>query len=179
MPLTIYFLRHGEATHNVAARTAGDAAYTDPAHTDAPLTDTGAEQAHNTVLADAYDAIYCSPLRRCRQTLLYAMPDCQGVVLDDRLMEPQSHICNKRAEKADILVNIPESWDICDVNHVNPFGQEEDFTWRVMEFTRDMVARGYTKVLVVCHYEWIRTWFALYKKIEVSPGNCQQLVATI
>ena len=87
---------------------------------------------------------------------------------------------NKRADKTDIVADAPATWDACRVNPVNPYGQEEDFAWRVMEFTRDLVAAcADATVLVVCHYEWIRKWFALYKKMEVSPANCQLMVATI
>jgi broad specificity phosphatase PhoE len=190
MSLTVYFLRHGEATHNVAAREIGDAAYNDPAYTDAPLTDTGFEQAHNVALESRQiSAIYCSPLRRCRDTLLTAITDARNrpVIVDDHLMEPQGHICNRRAERGDLVRDLGNTpWDLQGVAIENPYsGSEsyEDFCRRIVAFTDKVIAfskeANHTAVLIVSHHEWIRTWFALYQQKHVSPANAQLLVATI
>lgn len=190
MGLTIYFLRHGEATHNVAAREHGDKAYNDPIHTDASLTDIGFEQSRNVKLdSKQISAIYCSSLRRCRQTLLSAIQDSQyrHVFVDDRLMEPQGHICNRRLEKSDLLREIGDMlWSLQRVASSNPYsGSEgyEDFCRRIIAFTDSIVASSkelnHTEILIVSHHEWIRTWFALYKQKQVSPANAQVMVATI
>ena len=187
MSITIHFLRHAEAAHNIAAREKGDAAYNDPAYTDAPLTDTGFEQAFNTSIdVDLFSAIYCSPLKRCRQTLHSVMigPNTfadERIALDDRLMEPQGHICNKRAER-DVLVGEVPIWNTGLVAATNPYTGAEstnDFKRRIIAFTDDLIASGHITVLIISHHEWIRMWFAIYKQMHVSPANAQVLVATI
>ena len=187
MSITIHFVRHAEAAHNVAARERGDAAYYDPTYTDAPLTDTGFEQAFNIgVDMKQFDAIYCSPLRRCRQTLhsvlmgLNAFVD-DRIMLDDRLMEPQGHICNKRAERDVVASEVP-TWNTDGIAVTNPYTGAEssnDFKRRIIAFTDALVASGHSSVLVVTHHEWIRMWFAIYQQKQVSPANAQILVATI
>ena len=187
MSITIHFLRHAEAAHNVAARERGDAAYNDPAFVDAPLTDTGFEQAFNTSIdMTLFEAIYCSPLKRCRQTLHSVMigPNTfadERIALDDRLMEPQGHICNKRAERDVLIYEVP-SWNTDRVAAANPYTGVEstnDFKRRIIAFTDDLIASGHKAVLVVSHHEWIRMWFAIYQQKQVSPANAQVLVATI
>jgi broad specificity phosphatase PhoE len=190
MSLTIYFLRHGEATHNVAATQKGDAAYNDPAYTDAQLTDTGFEQSHNVALeSHQLSAIYCSPLRRCRDTLLTAIDGVRyrHVFLDDRLMEPQGHICNRRLERDNIVREIGDMpWRLQGVAVENPYrGSEayDNFCRRIIAFTDQVIAfskeANHNAILIVSHHEWIRTWFTLYKQKQVSPTNAQVLVATI
>jgi broad specificity phosphatase PhoE len=188
MSLTIYFLRHGEATHNVAATQKGDAAYNDPAHMDAQLTDTGFEQSHNVALeSHQLSAIYCSPLRRCRETLMTAIDGVRyrPVIVDDRIMEPQGYICNRRLERDSIVREIGDMpWSVQGVSDENPYsGSEtyEHFCRRIIAFTDHVVtlSKEGSSILIVSHHEWIRTWFTLYKQKQVSPANAQVLVATI
>ncbi len=190
MSVTIYFLRHGEATHNVAAAQQGNAAYDDPAHMDAKLTDTGYEQAHNVALeSHQLSAIYCSPSRRCRETLLMAVNESRyrHVLLDDRVMEPQWHICNRRSERSDIVRDIGDMpWDLHGISDTNPYsGSEsyEELCRRIVAFTDQVIAfskeANHSTILIVSHHVWIRTWFALYQQKQVSPANAQVLVATI
>jgi broad specificity phosphatase PhoE len=180
MSLTIHFLRHAMATHNEDAATRGPIAYMDPIHKDAALTDTGMEQAFTTCLGH-YDAIYCSPLRRCRQTLLSALPKSRDlpVIVDDRLMEPQGHICNCRAERDTLALEVT-GWDLNRVAHANPYTGSEngtEFRRRIIAFTDDLRLQGHKEVLIVSHHEWIRCWFAIYQQKEVSPRNCQLMSA--
>jgi broad specificity phosphatase PhoE len=188
MSLTIHFLRHAVATHNEDAVVRGNIAYEDPIHVDATLTDTGVDQAFNTCLDHGrYGAIFCSPLKRCRQTLLAALPESRdiAVIVDDRLMEPQGHICNCRADRSSIAEEV-SVWDLTGVAAVNPYtGYESDtaFRRRIIEFTDALRTHsekaGINEVLVVSHHEWIRLWFAIFQQKEVSPRNCQLLTAKI
>lgn len=59
MATTITLLRHCEATHNLAQQ--------QQQQRDTPLTERGREQAR--ALHGHYDLVWCSPLRRCRETL--------------------------------------------------------------------------------------------------------------
>lgn len=188
---TFVFLRHGRATHNV-----GPEAYCDPAHADASLTHEGIQQAYDLRdhrLATDCDAIYCSPLRRCRQTLRFGVPgaDAHRVILDDRLMEPQgAAICNRRAEKRTLAIDISPRWSLEGVAAINPWdtaaegtsvseeGDSAAFDARVRSFTDELMARHPVgRVLLVTHHDWIRAWFRIYRGERVSVGNAEWLVA--
>jgi hypothetical protein len=146
---------------------------------DATLTDTGVGQ---------YGAIYRSPLRRCPQTLLAALPKSRWfvpIIVDDRLMEPQEHTCNCRADRAAIAEEVP-NWNltgVADVNSYNGTNINTSFHRRIIEFTNDLrlcaEEEEISKILVVSDYEWIRLWFAIFQQKEVSPRNCQLLTAKI
>ena len=61
--MSIYYVRHGETDYNKAYLIQGSI--------DAPLNEVGMEQAHQIALKlkdIKFAAIYCSPLRRARQT---------------------------------------------------------------------------------------------------------------
>jgi broad specificity phosphatase PhoE len=190
----IVFLRHAQGTHNATH------AYLDPAHKDAALTTEGVRQAwrvrESGRLGD-FDAIFCSPLRRCRQTLSGVMPTAERfpVRLDDRLMEPQGvAICNRRTELADLRSQVSPVWCLDGVMAVNPYdllsengeiGEEgyAGFERRVREFTEEVLHRqaAGSRVLVVAHHHWIRAWFHLYasERGAVNLGNCDWAAANV
>lgn len=191
MPTTFVFVRHAEGTHNVAAVIEGPSAYNDPLHEDALITERGVHQAlqARTLLEDSqisYDAIYCSPSRRCRQTLGHAYPMglFQPVHIDDRLLEPQGyHICNKRAEYDSIKHACPTQWNLFQLAKKNPYDDghtDTAFRRRIFEFTAEVVA-SYpdSTVLLVGHHEWIRTWFDIFYQREVRLPNCGIIRGTI
>ena len=150
-----WFIRHGQATHNVDALIRGEHAYFDPVNTDAELTDVGLQQARDArgAIPDDLVAVYCSPSRRCRQTLLGAAPaqaEKFGVMLDDRLMEPQGDaLCNKRIERAALAGAVPVGWTLNGVAEENPYvtwkgegyscGSDgyQKFAARVRDFTQE------------------------------------------
>ena len=186
------FLRHAQATHNSDAKARGDVAYFDPVNADAALDDVGLEQilTHRQNIG-AIDAVYCSPLQRCRQTLIGFMPASNEmqIHLDDRLMEPQgSAVCNKRAERLSVIQSSPPSWDASGVSECNPFDSARDgyssdiglansFYTRVRGFTESMAAAYEDDhvILIVTHHDWIRTWFSIYTRLDVSARNCEIL----
>lgn len=105
------FIRHGEATHNVAQTQVGDSAYMDPAYEDAPLTENGKTQcrAAGVFLGALYPfstACYTSPLTRCIQTAKEIRANAPFVAFhtSDALIECQGggHICNRRKTKQEI-----------------------------------------------------------------------------
>ena len=189
------FMRHGEGTHNVAALIYGEAAYQDIAHADAELTLIGVNQcveAGATLTGHGpYDAVFCSPLRRCRASLLAALPEAETwpVALDDRLMEPQStHICNRRRNRLAIRESVPDSWSTTAICSINPYTRWREldgsatpsFYARVREFTESVIASESRRVLVVSHHEWIRRWFEVFMDLEdVSPANAEVLVGRV
>jgi broad specificity phosphatase PhoE len=190
MPTTFTLLRHAQGFHNVAAATQGPIAYNDPVNQDAAITGEGIKQAtllQPTLGQRSYDVIICSPLLRCRQTLMHAIPTtCTEipVLLDDWTMEPQgNHICNRRASREDLIQQVPGHWDARGVSLQNPFDipeTMEKFCDRVYVSTIDMLARYPNKrILVVAHYEWIRAWSQLFLQEDYQLDNCEFVVRSI
>ena len=107
-------MRHGEAEHNVAFYTEGDAAFSNEKYRDAPLTEKGKQQAHDLGVAlsplNILD-IWSSPLTRCIQTTqeLYEEINCNGLYLHDTLLERQGgrHVCNIRKSKQELQTSFP------------------------------------------------------------------------
>jgi broad specificity phosphatase PhoE len=186
------FIRHAQATHNVAAEAHGPLAYMDPAHRDAPLTDEGHLQTARVRRERGWEfmeggslspaVVFCSPLRRCQQTLLGVIPAAASwpVLLDDRLMEPQSHVCNHRPERGVLLEECPAAWNLDGVAEVNPKDAPESVVARIRAFTAEMLSRyPGQRVLVVSHFTWIRNWFRIFKREVVEPANCSIMVARL
>lgn len=189
--MTVFvFVRHGQATHNLTH------AYWDPRERDAMLTLEGIRQVwglRTERLTERCCSIWCSPLRRCRQTLVGILGESgthlARVFLDDRLMEPQGEaIINRRAEWEDLRTDVPlEAWNLEHVSIVNPFDiwvegtrGHESFERRVRAWTHEISQRWPDgRVLVVSHHDWIAAWFRIFKKQTVSPGNAEVMIASI
>lgn len=184
-----YFLRHAEGIHNVHLEGFVGDWSTDPIFMDARLTSNGHYQTLEKRTAFGhvnYDAIYTSPMRRCRQTLLGVYPHAANfsVVVDDRLIEIPSgiHICNKRIERDEVIATSPESWNFDGVSENNPFQvlspeMEDD---KIISFTNDVIKKHPNgKVLVVAHSGVIWRWFKLYKGQDIGLPNCEIAIATL
>jgi broad specificity phosphatase PhoE len=183
MPTTIILLRHAQGTHNADTFNKGVDRYTDPVYLDAELTEEGIKQTQDvraTLQNDQFDAIYCSPLRRTRKTLLGVYPQSEQIpvnLVDALLEQPAGHnICDKRLEKSDIQV--PERWDCSGVADVNPFVKKPHAAalQEIRQFTeqiRSLYPNG--TVLFVTHYNWIYNWTKIYTDKGESVGNCEML----
>jgi broad specificity phosphatase PhoE len=186
--MKLIFVRHGQATHNSDAKTRGEIAYFDPIHTDSALDTIGLEQVLKTreiFPSEKIDVIYCSPIQRCRQTLLAVIPESNNlpVRLDDRVMESQGlAYCNKRSERHAVIASSPSAWDCSGVAETNPFdtlkecyslavSEMPEFCERVRVFMEYLLATHAEDetILIVGHHDWIRTWFYLYKGVKISP----------
>lgn len=115
MPV-ITLVRHAEATHNAAFHeTNSDFVFMDAKHQDAPLTEKGVMQATEVgkdLEMTSFDAVFCSPLTRCIQTMECILPfmyDKSVITLHDDLLEKQStkHICNKRKTRTELVELYP------------------------------------------------------------------------
>mmetsp|Transcript_43377 Transcript_43377/g.131957 ORF Transcript_43377/g.131957 Transcript_43377/m.131957 type:complete len:170 (+) Transcript_43377:65-574(+) len=73
---TVHFVRHAQATHNLAAKEEGRIAYMDPTHHDARLTEGGMKQCdgrlreHAKSVAGEVDLVLVSPCTRATDTAL-------------------------------------------------------------------------------------------------------------
>ena len=184
---TFYFLRHAQGIHNAPPQGYDKDMSVDPDFKDARLTPYGQQQ---TMMRRAdygdmtFDAMYSSPLRRCRQTLLGVYPQASvlPVVLDDRLVEQPSgrHIADRRMERDDVIAASPVAWDFSAVSETNPFnsGNETQDTDNLVSFTQDVKDRFPNgKVLVVAHSGVIWNWFRIHKGSDVRLDNCEMIVA--
>jgi len=186
MPTTFVFFRHAQGYHNVDGDIRGDIAYNDPIHIDAELTDYGILQAKTKNLGnEQFDEIYCSPMRRCVQTLLniYPRSELLPVIVDDRLIEqPQGRdACNHRLDKNHPDIITPLRWNTKLVSDVNPFklNIERDIK-NIISFTND-VKNKYPngKVLVVTHGRWLNNWLMIYKNYGKWFNNCESIRVTL
>jgi len=186
MPTTFVFVRHAEGYHNVDEKKRGNLSYYDPINIDAELTDFGINQAKTNKLGDEYfDQIFCSPMRRCKQTLLNIYPQSQTepVILDDRLIEqPQGdHLSDKRLDKNDYNSYTPMRWNTRLVSEINPFkldsNKDND---NIINFTNFIQNRySNSKVLIVTHGRWLNKWFKIYKNQNKWFNNCECVRVTL
>jgi len=183
---TVYLLRHGHAYNNIPA----EQCISDDLLLDAALTDIGKIQTLllkpqlNTL---GFDGIYCSPLKRCRQTLIAGYPRSvyNDVKLDDRLLEQPygMYICNKRAERADLLRSVPRMWNCSNIREINPHRvlSKSDEYQIIRDFGKELVRNHKGKsVLVVSHGRWICRFLKVFCGTEkVHINNCECLEAII
>jgi broad specificity phosphatase PhoE len=189
---TYIFMRHGEAEHNVAALSEGDAAYLNPAYKDAPLTAKGREQILESAreLLKTYpkiDGILCSPLTRAIQTarcVKEIIPCDQKILLLDPLIECQGggHICNERLDmpllqdlNPDVHTYcIPDSGEYTQNLKTNTTRETlTKMQWRGHSFIQ-MNTYGYVVnkylpkksgiILVVSHHETLQAWLGVSLK---------------
>jgi len=195
--MKLYVIRHGLAGHNVGFNKVGEMAYYDPKYFDAILEPEGEFQARNAGLKLVniiFDSIYCSPSRRCIQTLdnllftskviidsAFKSPKNEYIILDDRLMEPQGyHIPNKRHEKVEVekfVTNLNKKFDLTNVSLNYEFNKESTLQVnnRINQFINELKSRhnNDVNILVVTHYDWLNHFFNLYFNEDVAFNNCE------
>jgi probable phosphoglycerate mutase len=185
MPVNLIFIRHAQGTHNKIASSIGAGSYNDPINIDAELTPLGLKQTIDNRLFEEFDAIYCSPLRRCRHTLLgvYPLSETLPVILDDRLMEQPcgGNICDRRLEKSEILPTFPPSWDHSKVLDKYLWIKDIDKDIeKIKSFTEELKNKHQNQnILIVSHGTWIYRWFALMKYESVILDNCKVARTTL
>jgi len=118
MPPKFIFVRHGEATHNVAFHEEGNSVFTDKKYEDAPLTEKGFQQARETGKALSslkIIDIWSSPLTRCIQTgeEIFEETSADDCFVHDNLLERlgDNHVTNNRSLKRDIQKKHP-MWNV-------------------------------------------------------------------
>lgn len=187
MSTEVTFLRHAQGWHNVVSNDYNGDFANDPLFRDAELTPAGLEQCaarRDEFSKMDFDVIYCSPMRRCRQTLLgvYPKADELNVYVDDRLIEQPTGTCscNHRLERDEMTCS--KKWDLSGVSLVNPFNTVCDVNdkRKISSFT-EMIKEKHKgkKVLVVSHGTWIYRWTEMYSINVVVLKNCAYARANI
>lgn len=171
--ITLYFVRHGQALHNIAAEMFGDYAYFDPIYRDAELTEKGIAQAKGLQLffkRNQPDLIYSSSLRRCLQTLdnsLININSTLDIIVDDRLIERcGQHPCNKRSDKQELHNFINKPINIENVSETIPWSNKRETNEEIIRRGRewyynmlDLVRENINinRVVIYTHYEFLET----------------------
>jgi broad specificity phosphatase PhoE len=174
--ITLYFVRHGQALHNIAAEIFGDYAYFDPIYRDAELTEKGIAQAKALQLffkRNPPDLIYSSSLRRCLQTLdnslvnINNMNNMNNIIVDDRLIERcGQHPCNKRSDKQELHTFINKPINIENVNENIPWPNKRETNEEIIHRGRewyynmlDLVRENnnINRIVIYTHYEFLDT----------------------
>ena len=169
--ISLYYIRHGQASHNVAADLYGDYAYFDPVYTDSSLTEIGIKQATDLQLffkKNCPDIVFSSPLKRCLQTLDYALIHYhKEILVDDRLAERLGeHPCNKRSHKHEIskFVNRKLHIDKVNDNHnwITKREHDNDIIHRGKEWYFELLNylknnHDIKKVAIFSHYDFLTT----------------------
>lgn len=171
--ITLYFVRHGQASHNIAAEMFGDYAYFDPIYRDAELTEKGIAQAKGLQLffkQNQPDLVYSSSLRRCLQTLdnsIININNTYDIIVDDRLIERcGQHPCNKRSDKQELHNFINKPINIQNVSETIPWSTKRETNEEIIRRGRewyynmlDLVRENINinRVVIYTHYEFLET----------------------
>ena len=190
MPTTFVLMRHAQGTHNVDFFNIGGAEqWTHPIYIDAELTEVGIQQAaaaQEELAKYTFDAIYCSPMRRTRATLLGAYPASRDlpVIVDDRAIEqPQGmNSCDQRLERDIVCADCPPSWNTENVGVVNPFFNPIDCSVEHQTTFTEEIKNKYPDgtVLIVAHGTWIYNWLLTFTSLPRQMlRNCEIIVAHV
>lgn len=182
------FVRHGEATHNVAFRqTRDERVFEDPAHEDAPLTEEGVRQARQTgIRLSSYKIrdIWCSPLTRCIQTALeiFEETSAQTMTFHDSLLERLGggHICNQRKPRSLLdqlypfadtlfLAETPAQWTVRE----NSYALRQRMLSMILTLNEFYKNDGGFDIVIVSHAD------AIDALIEKSLANAEFVVLTL
>ena len=123
----LHCLRHAQGTHNVAVATEGEKAYSNWKYRDARLTPAGIDQAKTAIPTWrklTFDSILVSPLSRCLQTAVTAIPSGAGKMFATELIRERYGLnpCDLRREKSELTKEFPG------VNF-SPLENETDNLW--------------------------------------------------
>lgn len=191
MAPTFYFLRHGEATHNVAFHEKGAGIFKEEAYRDAPLTEKGKDQAHElakSLAGKSFAAIWSSPLTRCIQTAeeVFEEVDCNELYLHDNLLERQGngHLMNERKSKQELkadfciwkntyLADRPAVW----ISHENDYALRQRMFMLVM-LLADIYKEETDPILLVGHADAIQALTGRsLKNAELCSFTLEELMA--
>ncbi len=171
----VYFIRHGEATHNVEARDIGEDAYFKECHRDAKLTDIGKQQAQNVERPEV-DVVITSPLTRTLETTCHIFDVVKtNVIASDIVRETNNtHLCNNRNKKS-ILQSDNVFIDFSSLT-------EDDEWWAVGEtccrkeaLDRLIEEQTHDKIAIVSHGSFISDYLGYKGYPNIYLDNCEIL----
>ena len=177
---TFYFLRHGEAAHNVGFREYGEIAYFSEEYINSPLTAKGVAQCKEveSVLKEKktkIDIIFTSPLQRTLETTLNVFGGFDGVpivALDELREDYHLHPANKRERKDEIERKYP---------NINVDGISPTDEWYGKPFPSDRFRKlnkilngtKHAHIAVVSHYGILMEYLRKIGHPQEQIANCQ------
>ena len=174
---TIYFIRHGEAEHNIGAQIYGDAAYDMPEYWNPSLTDKGILQAAKLqTMIELHDKpIIVSPLQRALETAAEGFPGTTFII-DDRVSEfNPAWRCNRRVDAA----TLRDEWEghIIQCSAVTPTAEEtyEELSQRAKTFMESLME----DTVVISHHDFIRAALGSVGMFAEKLHHCQPIVIRI
>jgi broad specificity phosphatase PhoE len=164
---SIYFIRHGQADHNVGYKTYGDPAYDMPCYWNASLTDHGVEEArqlrnHAGLQSLVNPRIIVSPLQRTLETAAEIFPG-RLFEIDDIVTEfNPAWRCNRRVG----LATLKDEWPEYEIRCAEKTPTAEE-TWdqlivRVNAFV-DSVRDSQQPIVVITHHDFLSAMLDVLK----------------
>ena len=142
--MNIFVVRHGQTEWNVLKKMQGSA--------DIELNEKGLSQATDTaemLKNSTFDVIFCSPLKRAKQTAEIINNDRKlNIVLDDRLRE-RNYGEFEGTNKSSFNYN--EFWAYEKNMNYEKAENVQDFFKRIYSFLDEITSKEYNNVLIVCH----------------------------
>jgi broad specificity phosphatase PhoE len=166
---TLYFIRHGEADHNVGAKIYGDAAYDMPCYWNPSLTEKGIAQARKLqTIIDLHDKyIIVSPLQRALETAYEGFPGATFQI-DDRVTEfNPAWRCNRRIDLATLRDEWPGHQIECSSSTPTAEETKDELLARARKFIDYVRERG-DDLVVITHFDFMSAVFAV---LGIDAGN--------
>jgi len=173
--MNIWVTRHGQTALNRKKKMQG--------RVDEPLNETGISQAKaagELVRDIRFDAVYASPLNRAIDTAMYisGMPREQ-ILVDERVIETEFGRYDKRSYFA-MGLRMTLYWALPEVFPAPPTVETvSSMVARSSAFLKELEARNYENVLVVCHGGIIRALCGYLEDTKngirwrPKPHNCE------
>ncbi len=161
---SVYFIRHGQADHNIGATIYGDDAYDMPEYWNASLTDYGVEEARLLCRYEKFNGcrVIVSPLQRALETASIIFPG-QTFEIDDLVSEYNpAWRCNRRVD----LATLQDEWSDHTIR-CSPKTPTAEETWEELEARAsaflDSIRDSEQPVVVVSHHDFLIAALGLLK----------------
>jgi broad specificity phosphatase PhoE len=142
--MNIFVVRHGQTEWNVLKKMQGSA--------DIELNEKGLLQANDTaeMLKDlTFDIIFCSPLKRAKQTAEIINNDRNlNIIFDDRIKERNY---GEFEGTSKLSFDYNEFWAYTKNTNYEKAENVQEFFKRVYSFLDEITSKEYENVLIVCH----------------------------
>lgn len=174
---TIHFIRNALTDENLEGRYIG--------HTDVALSDEGKEQLaqmKNGLIYPPVEALFTSPLKRCKDTAAILYPENKPIIIDGLIEYNFGEFENKTAEQLEKYEEFPR-WLAGEKGAKPPYGESNDeFTKRVCDtfekIAEGLMKTGTTSTAIITHGGVIMTLLTAYGIPEypmhewLTPNGC-------
>ena len=179
---SIYFIRHGEAEHNIGYLKKGEEAYFSNEFINSSLTENGKNQCNivkNNNLQ--VDVVFTSSLKRTLQTtdIIFTHKNIPIIVLDELRECNYNHPCNRREERSKIEKEFP-NFITENITEKDEWFIKGDPYNRFDKLTEYLKNTSYTKIGVVSHESYLKEYLLTigYKK-NTKIKNCDVICMEI